>query len=178
MDDELIKKINECGEEYENIRNLEELRYLRAGQVKELGEKLEDDEDKLKLLPYIKTPMAIISNMKTDSIILKALESISLSEENKLKVIVKYLKSDEAIKSVIDELDSDKNKYLASLKLSRAEALKYFSYDNMTYTTFGLNERITIGMEIEAECLNPSLGHYKSDEILEIVSNYRSGRIY
>lgn len=175
MDDELIKKINECLEkyQYETIRSLEELRNFKAGKVKDLGKELEDDEDKLKLLPYIDTPMAMISTMKTDSIILKALEITRLSEKDKLKVIVKYLKSDEAIKSVIDKLDSDKNKYLASLKLSREEALKYFSYDNMAYTTFGLDERITIGMEIEAECLNPNLGHYKSYEILEIVSNYR-----
>lgn len=170
--DELIKKINECGV---SISELEELRYLKPRQLMELGESLDNDQYRLELLQYIAYPLAIIRTMKTESIILKALKNTRLKDNDKLKTIVQYLKSDEAIKSAIDELDSDKNKYLASLKLSRTEAQKYFLVNNRTYSSFDLDEKITIGMEIEAESLDPSLGDINSNEIIEIVSNYRSG---
>lgn len=170
--DELIKKINECGV---SISELEELRYLKPRQLMELGESLDNDQYRLELLQYIAYPLAMIRTMKTESIILKALKNTRLKDNDKLKTIVQYLKSDEAIKSAIDELDSDKNKYLASLKLSRTEAQKYFLVNNRTYSSFDLDEKITIGMEIEAESLHPSLGDINSNEIIEIVSNYRSG---
>lgn len=136
-----------------------QLNYLYDDEIVEIGMSFERDEDKIALVKYLFSPRGIIETLKSEESIVKAIAELD-DDEQKVKIALRYLTNDknriEAIKTITNEEEALPIK----LSLSR-EAFKsaFLREEDQQYHEFGLDENITIGIEIE------SLGK-KSGEIL------------
>jgi len=120
-------------------------------EMSELILAFNNDEDKIKALKYIRTPIKIIRTLTTEESKLEALKYLP-SDTLKLKVITKYIKRDDIKLAAIEMLDKEESKLIAKMSLTKDEFSKFFfKGDKSKVYKIGLDPRITFGIEIETE---------------------------
>lgn len=95
---------------------------------------------------------SVLISLESDELILIQLEQIQLEHEFNRAIVIASLKDDETKITLLEQITDSNNRTLIKMSLSDREKLKETFLDsNRTYTEIGLDENITIGMEIESE---------------------------
>ena len=94
----------------------------------------------------------VLMSLESDELKLIQLEQVQLEDEANRSIVIASLKDDETKISLLEQITDSNNRTLITMSLSDREKLKEAFLDsNRTYTEIGLDENITIGMEIESE---------------------------
>ena len=118
-------------------------------------EKIKEDKAKIDSLEYIKDEYLkarILMSVKDDKKKRKALEQLEIEDETNLAIIVASFKNDSIKQEYIQKIKDRGNKALIELELKDRELItKALLCPTRKYTRIGIDESITIGIEIEAE---------------------------
>lgn len=94
----------------------------------------------------------VLTSLESDEQKLTQLYQLKLENEDNFAIVIASLKSDEAKLSQLGKMTDSKNITLIEMSLTDREKLKgTFLDENRMYSEIGLDEKMTIGMEIESE---------------------------
>lgn len=94
----------------------------------------------------------VLMSLEGDELKLTQLQQLKLENEDNFAIVIASLKSDEAKLSQLQKMADSKNITLINMSLTDREKLKEtFLDENRMYSEIGLDEKMTIGMEIESE---------------------------
>ena len=94
----------------------------------------------------------VILTFKSDEKKLKLLEDVHFNDEENIAAIIASLNSDNLKLKKLEEIQDEQNITLIKMSLSNREYQREnFLIQQPTYSEIGLDEEITIGMEIESE---------------------------
>ena len=135
------------------------LKYIEQVQDKEKQQRIiksiKEDKAKIDCLSNIQDEnlkARILMSVKDDKKKKKALEQIEIEDETNLAIIIGSFVNDDIKQEYIQRIKDRGNKALIEIELRSRELItKALLCPNRKYTRIGIDERITIGTEIEAE---------------------------
>ena len=147
--DEIIESVND------NIKS-SSLTSIKEEHIQaRVLRKLQDDSLKLKQLGHLNLTneediAMVVASLNSDELKLNELQS--LTDEKNITLVIASLKSDDKKLEQMKNVARDENIAFIGMSLSDREKQKNeFLKNNRKYTEIGLDKKITIGMEIESE---------------------------